>query len=861
MGTVHRALDRLSGEEIALKRVKVALDRLDYGSRTEEDELELTLVQEFKILASLRHPNIISVLDYGFDDQRQPYVTMELLEDAETVYTAGKMATEAVKINLVLQMLRALLYLHRRGILHRDLKPRNVLVTGGQVKLLDFGLSIIETQAEAGEVAGTPSYMAPEIWIGMPASVQSDLYAIGVMAYEIFAGRRPFNTSNLKKLFKQVQTVMPDMSYVQASPAIKNIIQRLLLKEPGMRYDDVAEVVDAIQDATEEVLQLETRATRESFLQAATFVGRAEEMSKLTNAIKQAANGKGQGVLISGESGVGKSRLLDESRTLAMVEGMQVLRGQAAAEGSVPYRIWADILRWLSLITPNMPLEYASAIKPLVPDIERLQDRKVPDAPEVTAHDEFDRLLNSVEQIFHMQKQPLFVVLEDLHWAGDESLALLQRVAARIQDLPLMIVGAYRDDETPHLAEMFRDMQPMPLRRLTETETRKLTTAMLGKSAEQPELLTLLQRETEGNVFFLVEVVRALAEEAGQMSDIGSSPLPAQVLTGGVQGIIYRRLHRVPDVIRPLLEVAAVGGRILDVKVVQQVLEQMGHTPDLGTWLAETADAAVLEFQDGDWRFAHSKLRDGVLDELDDPKRENLHEQTALAIESVYQVSHIQTEPQLAYHWRMAHNQEKEAHYAALAGEQSLRNGAYQPALNYFKRALALQEVTSSKPERRLAAIQQQIGATHFELGQFEEAKKAYQQALVICERTGYKWGIANSLNSLGTVECENGEYDMAAEHFLAALEIAMSSRATPVALSVLTGMADLLAKVGDKQVALEYLSLVMNHPATPAQTHYTAERTLAALEDEFDPETFKRLLEEGKEKNFRATVTAILEN
>src|SRR4051812_21003911 len=165
MGVVYRATDRLTGQTVALKQVIPSTIDPDTAPTIylgKESSFQLALAQEFRTLASLRHPNIISVLDYGFDQTRQPYFTMDLLENAVTINEAAVGLPLAEKIDLIIQTLRALTYLHRRAILHLDLKPGNVMVTDGQVKVLDFGLSSGRNESHR-ETTGTLAYMAPEI--------------------------------------------------------------------------------------------------------------------------------------------------------------------------------------------------------------------------------------------------------------------------------------------------------------------------------------------------------------------------------------------------------------------------------------------------------------------------------------------------------------------------------------------------------------------------------------------------------------------------------------------------------------------------------------------------------------------------
>lgn len=872
MGTVYQASDRLTGQMVALKQVKIAAEQLEYGSRSSTSDANVTLAQEFKILASLRHPNIISVLDYGFDDSapilgrkaiRQPYITMELLANAaDFLETAGQLSF-GERLELLQQVLQALSYLHRRSVLHRDLKPTNVLVVGSQTKVLDFGLSILGEQTPGGEIAGTPSYMAPELWLGQPASRQSDLYAIGVIAYRMFAGRHPFDTTNLKTLYADVRSKTADLTALDANDTVKMVVGRLLAKTPDDRYAEAAEVMHDLRCATGEPLSIDTAATRESFLQAATFVGREAEMEQLSEMLDRAVNGSGQACLIAGESGVGKSRLLDELRIRAMVHGALVLRGQAVSESSPPYDIWRGAARWLTLLT-DLDEREAGILKTLIPDIAQLLGHGVPDAPEVTPQAAQLRLIKVIEKLFRSPSnadgspQPMVLILEDLHWADGESLTVLNRLNQIASRLPLLIVGSFRDDEAPDLPLLLTGMEIITLRRLTPPQTAALAEAILGAAGRNPDLLNLLQQETEGNTFFLVETVRALAEEVGRLDAVGSEPLPMNLLTGGIDGIIQRRLSRVPEEARPLLYVAAVAGRHLDLSVIRAVLKDEGLEAHLEHWLSDCADAAVFEIQDDAWRFTHNKLRDGVISTLSDDLFLELNRRVAEAIESVYQYSSRPTAEALTYRWRMVGDCEKEEHYAGLAGEQALRSGAHLAAAEFLERALYLQDYVESS-RRKQAQLKQQLGDAYIELGKTEAAWQLFEDSLNTCLEINYRWGIATNLNRLGSAAVTRGDTEYGAQLLYEALKTAVDARAQTVSLASLVAMATVLNLQGEAITALEYLTIAMHHPSADGQTFYLAERLADEIRPELPPAIYEAAVERGKVLELKEVCARIL--
>jgi tetratricopeptide (TPR) repeat protein len=747
MGVVYRAEDRLTGEVVALKQV------LSWPMQPEDSaEVRLALTREFQALASLRHPHIIAVRDYGFDSSRQPYFTMELLPQAQTMVAAGQFMTAEQKVNLLLQLLYALAYLHRRGIVHRDLKPGNVLVSGGEVKVLDFGLAALA--GEAGSSAGTLAYMAPEVLRGQAAGSAADLYAVGVLGYELFAGWRPFDVSGAAGIQAILEQEV-DWSLVEIEPDLQGVLGRLLAKRPESRYADAQGVMMALGVAIGRLLPVETAATRESFLQAAPFTGRAVEVARLQEAFKQALGGRGGAWLVGGESGVGKSRLLNEVRTMALVQGALVVRGQAS-EGGGPYHLWPAVLRPLLLLAEVDELE-AGVLKALIPDVRELVGRPVADAPPLEPNLARTRLLVTVATVFQRgaRERAVLLLLDDLQWADEGSLAVLEWLVRQASQWPLFILGTYRRDERADLRERLPAMTLLPLPRLAAEELSALSVAMLGQTGRRPELLTFLQRETEGNTFFVVEVMRALAEEAGRLDSVTAMALPLTVFAGGMRQMVQRRLQRVPEGQRPLLWWAAVAGRQPDLAVLG-VLEP---ALDVEEWLTVCANAAVLEVQDGRWQFAHDKLREGVLSEMADAERGGRHEAVAEAIEGVYVADLEPHYATLAFHFGQAGNRGQERRYLGLAAERAQATYANEAAIAAYERLLSLGDDEGEKVEvlLKLAAVLKLVG-------RWPEAEERLQVALAAAEGNQFPGMQARCRYALGSLRRSQGAYDEAME-------------------------------------------------------------------------------------------------
>ena len=796
MGEVHRALDRLSGEFIALKSVRVSPTFLLFASKTDHDDNLVALANEFATLASLRHPNIISVLDYGFDTEKRPFYTMELLANPQTIVEASEDLDDTDRIQLIIQVLQALTYLHRRGVVHRDLKPGNILVVDGHVYVLDFGLAAAREAAEGA--AGTLSYMAPEVISQKRASPLSDLYSLGVVAYRMFAGHLPYELEDIMNLFRQA----PDLSAIE-DPALAAVIGRLLSKFPEDRYRHAEHTIEAFCRAVDLPVPSDNSVIRDSFLQSAKFIGREAELEQLMDSFKNASNRRGALWFVTGESGVGKTRLLDELRIRTLVRGAQVVKGQAIRDGGLPFQLWRDAVRRMVITTPLSDKE-ASILKAIVPDIGRLLDRDIEDAPTIRSTSALQRLVLTIVELFKRQGQPVVLLLEDLQWT-DESIIIIQQLNRIIEEIPLLIVGTYRSDEASTIVKSLPQGKMLHLGRLQNDEIAELSQSMLGETGAHEEVLDLLKRETEGNAFFLVEVVRALAEDVGRLSDIGRLTLPEHMMVGGIQNVVKRRIEQVPDWAKPLLQLSAVVGRELDLNVLDKLTANI-EPIDMRRWLSVCNDAAVIEIKDEKWRFSHDKVREFLIEEIEDSVLANMHQAVAIAFQSVHGDDDAYAAT-LAEHWHKAGNTLAAVKYTIKACDVLQRIGNYTELIRLGERALIqLNEITNiEEVEQYRLRLLLELAETYERISEFKKSQDYFTQGLTFAQHLKDEISIAIAHNGISAMSWRRGNLHEAEEAAQSALTISRELNLRYEESKALGSLAVLSQLRGNGIQALDY--------------------------------------------------------
>lgn len=712
MGVVYEARDRL-------KRAHVALKRLHSGSLDRE---HLSLAREFEALATLRHPNIVAVLDYGFTASAEPFLSLELLEGFARIDEAAVGATWSTRASWMLQALRALAYIHARGIVHRDVKPGNILVSSQTLKVLDFGIAIRPNPGEAPALAGTGGFIAPEVLAGGAPTPVSDLYALGRV------GR--------KFLLDGVQLDDGTRARVAA------FLDRLTARDPLLRHPTaVAAASDWVTIAGEHG-PVENESTRKATLEAARFVGRTRELEALGEALKRTADGHGSTWVIEGPSGIGKTRLVDELRTLAMVAGFQVIVVQCLQEPLAPFAAWAEALEQACFDSPPTD-QVAEVLAPLLPNIAELCGRALP-APPAPLPPRREDILTAIARVFSEQRRPTLLVVDDAHWSTD-AWELVGYLAASVGRHRLMVLASYRTDDLTPSASLPPDVQRLELTALRGDEIDELGRAVLGVTNIE-EVGAFLAEHADGNPLFVIEALRTLAEDAGSLRAVAGAPLPERFECRGIREAIAKRLAKVPEAVLPLLEWCSVAGRM----VRRELLDRGLGEGSFDQLTRAVSDLYVLEVKGGSWRFAHDVFRECLLDRLPAAHRASVHASVASAIVAVDGVSG-ETAGMLAHHFGQAGDARQELECRSLAASHALSRGAYADAEKHLQRAFEIRKGVHDCEQdlQRLMTYGSVVGATR---GWSDEAvRSTYDRAIELATRIERADVIETALHGMGT--------------------------------------------------------------------------------------------------------------
>jgi len=584
---VYLAYDTLLDRDVAFALIKT--EKLDDASR-------VRVSREAKAMGKLGdHPNIVTIYDLG-QERDQPYVVLPLMPGGDIEGLIEKAPEHRLPIEQALKIIRevckGLEHAHTKGIIHRDIKPGNVWLSGdGTAKIGDFGLALaVDVSRLTGEgmMVGTYYYMPPEQAMGGEVTPRADLYSMGAMLYEMVTGRPPFMGDDTVAIIGQhinTPPVSPNWHRPDLPPPLAALIMRLLEKDPQKRpgtAKEVLAVIEAIEAGKAAELSAEaSKVLAESPLYRRVFVGREAELRQLQSAFDGAMSGRGALMMVVGEPGIGKTALTEQLATYVSLRNGRVLVGHCYEEGSLslPYLAFVEALRaYAQACDVNLLREElgsgASDVARIVSEIrERL---RIEPRPKGDPGEERYRLLQAVSDFLGSAAvaKPLLIVLEDLHSADRGTLEMLEHVARNLGDKRMLLVGTYRDievDRTHPLSAALAELRRLPhfgrvlLRGLNADEVKRMLSGIAGQDVPWG-LAEAVHRQTEGNPLFVQEVVRYLAEEGiierkeGRWRAKSDTPVEMRI-PDGLRDVIGKRLSGLSESCNKVLSVAAVIGR------------------------------------------------------------------------------------------------------------------------------------------------------------------------------------------------------------------------------------------------------------------------------------------------------------
>ena len=612
MGEVFLADDRQLGRKVAIKFLTEALE--------EDPTARERLYREARSAAALDHPYICQIHELADIDGRTGIVMEHV--SGETVQARLRRTPLAAKeaLQIAAEIAEALEEAHSRRVVHRDLKPSNVMLTEqGHVKVMDFGLAkrapstsgsgadaeTVGPITESGVRVGTPGYMSPEQLLGGEADERSDIFAFGILLYELLAGVHPFTRSSTSGTMSAIvrESPSPVSQYAKDAPVSASVtIDRLLAKDPRQRYQSFgelrADLRQLLQDASGMTPAPQTAlAAATSTVERTPFVGRESERAEALRLLDRAMAGEGSLLLLGREPGVGKTRLAEEVLAEGSHRGCLALTGRCyEMEGTPPFIPWVELVEHSASIVPRAAFrealgDAAPEVAKLVPELRQMFP-DIPQAIELPPEQQrrylFSNFLSFVKRGTRVTPQVL--LLDDLHWADDSTLLLLQHVTQHTSEIPLLIVGTYRDvdlDVARPFAKMLeaftrqRLAHKVALRRLPETDVSEMLQALSGQSPPAP-LVTAVFAETEGNPFFVEEVFHHLSEEGRLFDEAGQWRADLRVedldVPEGIRLVIGRRLERLSPSARQVLTTAAVVGRSFDLTLLEALGDAEGDT-------------------------------------------------------------------------------------------------------------------------------------------------------------------------------------------------------------------------------------------------------------------------------------------
>jgi serine/threonine protein kinase/tetratricopeptide (TPR) repeat protein len=744
MGDVFRAVDTRLNRRVALKLLR--------AGHAGEPAIQ-RFMREARAASALNHPNIVTIYEAGETAEGELFIVQEFVDGRTLRSLIEERQPLATAIEVGRQVARALGAAHANGIVHRDVKPENIMLRAdGYVKVLDFGLArVIDAEAAEqstratletapGTVMGTAAYMAPEQATGTQAGPPADVFALGVVLYEMAAGRRPFVAPSPVGVMAAILSEEP-VPLMRLSPgippALDELVHRMLAKEPARR-PSAREVDEALAGLTGQSPLAEPAPA--SAAAPRKTVGRESERKELRRAYERVTDGHSLILGVSGEPGMGKTSLVEDFllEIASRPERPIVARGRcserlAGAEAYLPmlealdsllHRVSGESVQ--TLMKSVAPTWYLQVATRSVEESSMAELR----ADAVSASQE--RMKRELGAFFQDISTPRAVVLflDDIHWADVSTVDSLNYLADRFADMRVLVLTTYRTAEMALAQHPFLQIsnnlrsrgrfEEIALSFLGPGDVERYIALEFPEHRLPADFPALVHAKTEGSPLFMADLVRYLKDSGGIVEENGvwtlarsMSMLPRD-LPGSVRSMIARKIEQVEERDRALLLAASVQGPVFDSAVVSEAIEMDPAEVEERLDVLERVHVFVkrgneYEFPDLTltlrYQFVHVLYQNMLYASLQPTRRATLSGRVARAL-----VAHGDDAPSsaapLAVLFEAARDFAASARYYFAAAQHSIGLFGFREALSLAERGIKALRGMPEGPER----IQHELG-------------------------------------------------------------------------------------------------------------------------------------------------------
>jgi serine/threonine protein kinase/tetratricopeptide (TPR) repeat protein len=810
MGEVYKAEDTKLGRHVAIKLLTPEV--MNEVAETASETARRRLIREAQSASALNHPNIVTVHSIDQADGLD-FIVMEYVEGEtlKALLERGGALPLATLLEVGIQVADALQAAHVIGLIHRDIKSANILITPrGNAKVLDFGLAKVVRQITdqidqdaptlanltgAGMVVGTVAYMSPEQAQGESLDARSDIFSLGCVLYEAATRALPFGGSSMLSMMHAIATTDPPPPS-RVRPELPRefdlIIERALAKDKDRRYPSASEMGLAFRNLRETTtaswsgfaIVYDTDLVERS---APSFVGREPELRKLESFLRQAIEGTGRIVFITGEPGIGKTSLSDEflRRARKQYPGLLISRGRCVeqygtGEAYLPFldavgtllngpgreRIAAVIRTYAPTWCLELPTAFVST-----GSLEKLKQETIGATK--------DRMMREMGDALGAlaTTAPVVLLLEDLHWADPSSVDLLRHLCQRITTQRVLLGGTFRPEDVErsnhplksYKAEMqaHKLCEEVALGSFSLEHVAEYLDTTFAPNDFPPEFASLIYEKTEGHPLFATNLLQYL----GERGDIGRTnshwslirPLGEMELEApeSVRSMISKKVDALGEDERQALQYASIGGTEFLSTVTAKLLgvdeidleEQLAHLERTHRFVEARGEE---ELPDGAlatrYRFAHALYQNYLYASLVNKRRVLLHKQTGEQLVQHYGKSAPQIATQLAIHFERGRCFEPAIEFLIHSGDNATKLYAYAEAEKHYSRALSLVEkLPGEEQPEQLLRLHQKRGTVNHALSRFPKAVSDFTKMLDLARQLNSLELQSAALNALTT--------------------------------------------------------------------------------------------------------------